>query len=746
MTIRSYLGKTIPARCFRAAAALLVLALAAYGAAAPAKKKSAPAKPAARNASAPAAQGALAQLTRAYREDPSPARRAALERYAATHAGDANGPMARLAMGIAAYEHKDFATAIAALKLARVPRAADYAAYYLAAARVEAKEESAVAGRDLTAAHAGEIASPLSGKAWLVEARALKASDPPAAVRLLRERYADLPQPEGDLVLADCYQAAADLPHAADFYQRVYVEYPTGEPGARAATALLALKDAMGGAYPPPLPQQLLRRAERLMELRQYSQARAEYQAAVEQTAGVYRDRARVGVGAAQFMGGDTGAAYPYLRRLDLPESEADAERLYYLAECARRQTDDDEMLSAVKRLGERYSKSPWRLKALISAANRFLLVNRPDAYVPLYKAAYESFPGDPTSGTSHWKVTFQAWMRNQADAADLLREQLRNYPSHPTAGASLYFLGRWAEQANDFSAARAYYQRLAKAFQNTYYAMLARSRTMRAEIAGAAPSEQAAAFLAGLALPEAKPVPTESARATTLRVERSRLLRTAGLSDLADTELRFGARTGGQPALLAVEAAGAAEAPHSAMRLMKSMSPDYLNLPLEAAPRKYWEFLFPLPYRGDLFRNAGERRLDPFLVAGLIRQESEFNPQAVSRANAYGLTQVRPGTGRMYARQAGVSRFTSRMLFQPAANLKIGATVLRSMLDANDGRLEATLASYNAGPNRAAEWLAWNTYREPAEFVESIPFTETRDYVQAVLRNADIYRRLYGK
>jgi len=65
-------------------------------------------------------------------------------------------------------------------------------------------------------------------------------------------------------------------------------------------------------------------------------------------------------------------------------------------------------------------------------------------------------------------------------------------------------------------------------------------------------------------------------------------------------------------------------------------------------------------------------------------------------------------------------------------------------MLDKNNGNLEQTLAGYNAGPTRAAEWLTWNTYREPAEFVEAIPYNETREYVQAVLRNADIYRRLY--
>ena len=86
----------------------------------------------------------------------------------------------------------------------------------------------------------------------------------------------------------------------------------------------------------------------------------------------------------------------------------------------------------------------------------------------------------------------------------------------------------------------------------------------------------------------------------------------------------------------------------------------------------------------------------------------------------------------------------TTRVLYQPAANLKIGSSILRSMLDQQGGKVEQTLAAYNAGPHKVVEWMGWGTYREPAEFVESIPFTETRDYVQAVLRNAEMYRRLY--
>jgi soluble lytic murein transglycosylase len=589
------------------------------------------------------------------------------------------------------------------------------------------------------------LLSPLSAKAWLLEARALETTRPAEGARILRELYAELPQPEGDLALADCYRAANDLVHAAESYQRVYYQYPTGAAATRAEAALLTLKDAMGNAYPPPPPRLMLRRPDRLLELREYALARSEYRSLVDQVAGLERDQARVRVGEADYLKGSIKVACSYLRGLNLAASEAEAELLYEVGECARRQADDGEMMSTIDRLTRQYPKSPFRLKALVSAANRYLLVNRPDDYLPLYRAAYQDFPADPAAALCHWKVTFRAYMQGQPDAGGLLREHLRNYPAHATAGAALYFLGRRAEQESDFAAARTCYQRFPQAFENHYYAMLARERLRSPQVAGAAPSAETARFLAAVTFPQPKPVPAQTAAATTARIDRSRLLRTAGLADLADSELRFGARTDGQPPLLALEMAGAAAAPHLAMRIMKSMNPEYLNLALNQAPRRFWELLFPLPYRADVVRAASEKNLDPYLLAGLIRQESEFDPQARSRANALGLTQVRPVTGRLFARQVGIKRFSSGLLFQPAANLKIGVSIFSSMLQQNGGKLEQTLAAYNAGPNRAAEWLAWNTYREPAEFVESIPFTETRDYVQAVLRNADLYRRLYA-
>ena len=684
------------------------------------------------------ATGSLAILVRAYRESPSPVRRAAIVSYIAGHPKDA--ALANLALGIAAYEQKNYPAAIAGLKPleAKLAPVADYVAYYLAAARVDSNDFEVTAA-DLAPARRN---SPLNGKSWLLEARARKASAATDAVRLLREHYAELPQPEGDVTMADCYQAANDLPQAVGFYQQVYYHYLSGAAAARAAAALLTLKDAMGGDYPPPRPAQLLHRADRLMDAKEYAQARKEYQAAAQST-GPESDQARVRIGAADYFAGKTATAWPYLRDLAVADSDAAAERLYYLAECARWRNDDEQMMSAVQQLAARYQPSPWRLKALLSAANRYLLLNRPQDYLPLLRTVYQDFPNAPAAAQSHWKVAFQAYLHDQADAPGLLRDHLRQYPAHATAGAALYFLGRHMERSGDVAGARASYRKLATAFENHYYAMLARDR-LKAAAPAASPSRDIARFLAGIQLSAAAPVATGATPATQTRIERSRLLRSAGLNDLADAELRFGMRTDGQSVLLGMELAASADEPHQAMRIMKNSSPDYLNLPVPAAPRQFWELLFPLPYRAEVVRTAQERDLDPFLLAGLIRQESEFNPQAVSRAKAYGLTQIRPATGRQFARKAGVSKVTVRSLYQPAVNLKIGSSILRSMLNDQGGSVEQMLAAYNAGPQRVVEWLAWSPYREPAEFVESIPFTETRDYVQAVIRNAEMYRRLY--
>jgi soluble lytic murein transglycosylase len=131
-------------------------------------------------------------------------------------------------------------------------------------------------------------------------------------------------------------------------------------------------------------------------------------------------------------------------------------------------------------------------------------------------------------------------------------------------------------------------------------------------------------------------------------------------------------------------------------------------------------------------------------LVAGLIRQESTFQPDALSPAGAIGLMQVLPRTAKRLARRLKLGYARSK-LFNPEYNLLVGSLYLADLLR-GEGSPEAALAAFNAGEERVAGWRAERRFEEPAEFVESIPFTETREYVQIVMRNTEMYRLLHGK
>jgi soluble lytic murein transglycosylase len=686
-------------------------------------------------------------LGRAYRDSPTPVRRKALERFAGTHK-DVNGALAHLNLGVSSFEQKQFPDAIQHLEAARarLPKLADYTAYYLASARSET-QDNAAAARDAGAVDSVALLSPFAARALVLQARGMAASGSAAeAIRMLREHFSNLPQPDADLALAAAYEAAHDFPHAVQYYQQVYYEYPAGDQAVRAAAALITLRDSMASTYPAPTPQQMVERAGRLLAQHEYVRARSEFQSLSQQLSGPERERARVGIGAADFLNGDVSSAYSYLRSLVISEGEADAERLFYVEECARKLNDEEQMMEAVKKLAKHHGESLWRFKALMGAANRFLVTNQPDKYTPLYKAAAEGFPDQPQAPVCHWRVAWTAYIHRRHDARELMREHLQRYPSHPTASAALYFLGRLAEADGDFASAHAFYAKLAAQLPNYYYGILGRQRLKQPQVAAAGASPKASEFLQSVAFAPRKPAVVAQPNAeTSLRIARARLLTSAGLPDLAQIELRFAVRNGDQPYLLAMELARTATTPHDRLHTIKSAAPEYLSLSLEDAPPAFWELLFPLPYGADLVRNARLQSLDPYMVAALIRQESEFNPQALSAKHAYGLTQVEPATGRSLARRAGVKHFTNRSLFQPAINLRLGTYYLRGLLDQWGGQWEQTLASYNAGKSRVNEWITWNQYQEPAEFVESIPFTETREYVQAVLRNAAVYRQLYA-
>lgn len=154
---------------------------------------------------------------------------------------------------------------------------------------------------------------------------------------------------------------------------------------------------------------------------------------------------------------------------------------------------------------------------------------------------------------------------------------------------------------------------------------------------------------------------------------------------------------------------------------------------------------VYPFPYRETILREARRRNLDPYLVAGLIRQESMFLPGAVSPAGAVGLMQIMPATGRQLGRQAGLGNITPARLKDPEINIKLGTMYLATMLERYGGNVTDALVAYNAGPTRVVRWRDLPEYQDLEVFTERIPFAETRDYVKIVQQNARLYAALYG-
>jgi soluble lytic murein transglycosylase len=238
--------------------------------------------------------------------------------------------------------------------------------------------------------------------------------------------------------------------------------------------------------------------------------------------------------------------------------------------------------------------------------------------------------------------------------------------------------------------------------------------------------------------------VPAQTRAEIAARVDVLDILRAVELTEAADLESariteRYAAIDGAMYAL--GEAFHAREQTFNGVRIGREL----LRRQNGVWNRQILELVYPFPYRNDVIRYARANNLDPYLVAGLIRQESMFNTRARSGVGALGLMQVMPNTGTQVARGLGIAGFQPSRLTEPSLNLRIGTKYLADQIRSHNGRLVDAIASYNAGPQRLTRWRQFPEYADTEIFIERIPFEETRNYVKIVQQNARIYRELYG-
>lgn len=159
-----------------------------------------------------------------------------------------------------------------------------------------------------------------------------------------------------------------------------------------------------------------------------------------------------------------------------------------------------------------------------------------------------------------------------------------------------------------------------------------------------------------------------------------------------------------------------------------------------------YTPYLFPTPYLDQVKKESLALKLDPTLVLSLIRQESGFNPMARSRTDALGLMQIMPKVARKIAKTSDISFEKNTELFDPELNIKLGTRELQDRIKEFKGNLVLAIASYNAGSDPVQGWKKRRKTKDIIEFIEEIPYEETRSYVRLILRNQIIYKRIDSK
>jgi len=673
----------------------------------------------------------------------TPAAYTGVEHYANTHAGTEAGALAWFAVGYAHYLDAQYPAAISAMQKAapKMGELGDYTSFFIGNSYVLSNqpEASFTYLRDFAARYPDSI---YDHDAVIAHAKALLAANRPAeAVRVLQSYRGS--GPEADFYLAKAYEASGQAREGATLFRQIYYDHATSYLADSAWSELKKIPEA--AFLPAPTFAEHEKRAEQLYRAKHYSEAAAEYRAMLDMAPSTTRSDLLIQYANSLIKTGQSREAALVLDGIPDDGSEASAEKWYQRLELARTAQDDGRIQEILTYMRSNTPHSEWLESALMSTGNMYLLRKDYDRAIDYYRELQERFPQGSKASYAHWKYAWLTYRQGRNDEAKkAFARQVELYPASAEVPNALYWRARLAEDDHDTALARAYYTKLSERYKNYYYGVLARKRL--AMTPSAAPANVAA--LQQIAPP--KPYESEALRtappADDLHYSRAKLLENAGALDLAVRELQNGTTEG--PSWEMIEVARmytAAGEYFRALQALKHCVSGYFALEINQLPAEYWQGLFPRPYWDSLRRYAEENGLDPYLVSALIRQESEFNPSAVSHSNALGLMQLLPSTGKGEAKQIGLKGYNQDSLFDPNINIELGTRYFRKMVDHFNGQVEYALAAYNAGDNRVEEWRSSGSYRDIEEFVESIPFTETRDYVQAIVRNAEVYKRVYG-
>ena len=700
----------------------------------------------------PAAYGRLRMLTRG---GTLPAEQA-LAQLAADYAGSRTGALAQLTRARVRYEAHDFAGAASFLNsedFAKQTKVGDYALWL----RADALEKS---GRRAEARAALEQLardypdSLRAHDATIHSAQLLAQDNQQSAIPAEVKKLADADDADALLLTAKAYEQAGDQLKALAAYRRLYFRAPVSMTNDAEAVAALA---RLGSTQAPASADEAITRAEKLFAAKRYADAVAAYADSFARFPETQTPQAQLKRGLAAFNARRGSDAIQALSAVPASAGETRAEALNYLAQTYARSKQWDAARSTAEEMRRAFPKSEWTMRALatLAQAARDAKDNTDALYFD--RAAVAQFPGEAEVAGAQFDLAWDAHnSKNFAESSRLLIEHLATYADRNTdnRGKAGYWAARDSERAGKLAEARTLYEAMLVRYGANWYGYLAEQRLDQMKknnvsvpataFAPDSPVARAVENLKPVSVADETAGPSEAAR-----LVKAEQLSAAAWDDAAHAELDKALEAAPTSPALNLAKAKLYRARMDniqALNVLKRSFPDYSQMQPEELTRDEWDVFYPLAYWDTITQEARAKNLDPYTVAGLIRQETVFNPRAISPANAYGLMQLLPGTAQLTAKRYGVDDTitTETLLSNPRLNIRLGTSYLREQLD-KYGRIEYVAAAYNAGPGRVVEWRA-SLPLQIDEWDEAIPFKETRGYVQGVVRNTLQYRRLYDE
>jgi len=666
-----------------------------------------------------------------------------LSAFAKKHAADVWGARAALALGYDDYQKNKAQQALGWLAKAKGDTLLrEYVLFWTAQSK-RALKHNAEALADLNVLHRDFPNTAINEQVIdLLAVTATETGHAQDAIEALESYSGTGTKPALLLDRAHAYQSAGQTARAAMGYQTIFYKYPLSDEAKAAGTALLILQKTLRNEFPYATAEMQEQRAQAFGDAHKWRDARPEFEKLVgmlHEAANPVRQHAQLRLAQCQVQ---LRSPLTAISSLVTPDPEVDAERLFVLSQFQRSEKNESAMLATIEDLGKKYPQSKWTEEGYMQAGNYYwVLLDRPKA-AAYYQRVLDTYPNGKNDYNAEWRIAWVAYVNRQADADEKLKAFLLKYPVSANAVDALYWLGRFSERSGNPAHARTFYSKALERFPETYFGFASADRLAKLGSGEENPEE----FLDRIPPPPPlrpfdEPIPTSAMH----RWTRAQGLRAIAFDSSAELELKNAFFATGSPRFLIEASQAAFDQGHFAagMAYARLAIPSFDSRKSNELPLSAWKALYPLPYEGSVRRESDKNQLDPMVVAGLIRQESTFQADIVSHANAVGLMQLLPKTAKIMAKQKRV-KYAKNRLFDPEYNIELGTYYFKGLVNLT-GEPEYALAAYNAGEDRIALWKSERTYEEIPELVESIPFSETRDYVQIVLRNAALYRMIYA-